>query len=99
MRKITQQAIENFNNSTSFRSGNTAIIVLPNVTIMSLHGNNIAYKYNNPERTLSIDSCGWMTTTTKERLSGIEGVSISQIKGVWHLNGEEWDGSLIDIKQ
>tara|TARA_R110002051_G_C8656899_1_gene488415 strand:+ start:99 stop:398 length:300 start_codon:yes stop_codon:yes gene_type:complete len=99
MRKITQEAINNFNNSTPFKKGNTVIEVLPNVTIMNLHGNSIAFKYNDPEGTISITNCGWFSTTTKDRLNGIEGVSISQKKGVWFLNGVEWDGTLVDIKQ
>ena len=71
--------------------------VLPNVTIMKLHGNEIAYRYNDPERTLSITHCGWPTRTTKDRLNAIDGVNIYQEKGQWFLNGKEWDGKLTDV--
>jgi hypothetical protein len=64
---------------------------------MKLHGNAIAYRYNDPEQTLSITNCGWQTNTTKERLNSIPGVNIYQKAGIWFLNGEEWDGELIDV--
>jgi hypothetical protein len=63
-----------------------------------LHGNEIAYRYNDPERTLSITDAGWQTNTTKERLNGIPNVHIHQKDWVWYLNGEEWNGNLIDVK-
>ena len=97
MRTITEKAIEKFLNAETFKSGNTAVEVLPNVTILKLFGNAIAYQYNDPERTLSITNCGYKTATTKERLNAIPKVSIQQTKGVWYLNGAEWDGKLIDI--
>ncbi len=74
------------------------IEVLPNVTIMKLYGNRIAYRYNDPERTLSISTTGWFTNTTKERLNAIPGVRIHQKNWQWYLNGEQWDGQLIDVK-
>ena len=97
MRKITEQATEAFNNTRSFNKQNMEIEVLPNVTIMKLHGNPIAYRYNDPQRTLSIQNCGWASNTTKERLNSIEGVNISQRNFQWYLNVKEWDGKLIDI--
>ena len=54
MRKITEKSISAFNNSVDFKMGNTEVEVLPNVTILKLHGDKIAYRYNDPERTLSI---------------------------------------------
>lgn len=97
MRNITQNAVNAFLQGSRFNDNNTSVEVLPNVTILSLHGNKIAYLYNDPERTLSITNCGWFTTTTKERLNAIPNVSIQQKKGVWYLNGKEWDGELIDV--
>jgi hypothetical protein len=97
MRKITKESIRAFMSASNFNKGNTKVEVLDNVTILKLCGNAIAYRYNNPIRTISITNCGWESKTTKERLNGIEGVSISQIKGQWYLNGEEWNGNLIDI--
>jgi hypothetical protein len=98
MRKIANEAISCFMNAKSFRKANMQIEVLPNVTKMLLHGNCIAYRYNDPERTLSITTCGWPTNTTKERLNSIHGVRISQKNFQWYLNGVLWDGRLIDVK-
>lgn len=98
MRNITIQAINAFMNGEDFNASNTKVEVLPNVTLLKLHGNIIAYLYNDPEKTLSITNCGWFSNTTKERLNGLPNVSIVQKKGVWYLNGIEWDGGLIDIK-
>ena len=98
MRMITQQAVAAFNNAESFKSGNTKAIVKPNVTVLLLFNNEIAYRYNDPERTLSITNAGWESNTTKERLNGLDGVSIQQKAGIWYLNGKEWEGELIDVK-
>jgi len=98
MRTITQNSVNAFLNAQSFKSGNTSVEVEPNVTILKLHGNPIAYLYNNPEKTLSITNCGWWTNTTKERLNAIPNVRIVQKRRVWYLNNIEWDGKLIDVK-
>ena len=99
MRKITEESVNAFMNARKFKKANMEVEVLSNVTILKLHGNPIAYRYNNPSRTLSITNAGWETNITKERLNAIEGVSIYQKNWVWYLNGKEWDGKLIDIKQ
>jgi len=98
MRKITKESVNAFMNARKFKKGNMEVEVLPNVTILKLHGNEIAYRYNDPERTLSITDAGWQTNTTKERLNGIPNVHIHQKDWVWYLNGEEWNGNLIDVK-
>lgn len=98
MRKVSKDAVACFMSATKFSQGNTTVEVLPNCTKLLLHGNCIAYRYNDPERTLSISNCGWFSNTTKERLNAIPGVLIQQIKGEWFLNGEKWDGKLIDVK-
>lgn len=98
MRLITRKAIAAFNNAKPFCLSNTCVTVQPNVTVLSLHGNAIAYQYNDPERTLSITAAGWLSNTTKERLNAINGVFIAQKAGIWYLNGKAWEGKLIDIK-
>lgn len=98
MRKITNNSVNAFMCAKPFKQGNMEVEVLPNVTILKLHGHSIAYRYNDPKRTLSISACGWLTNTTKERLNGIDGVNISQHNFIWYLNGAEWDGQYIDIK-
>ena len=97
MRKITEESVDAFLNARKFKKANMEVEVLPNVTILKLHGNKIAYRYNNPERTLSITSCGWFTNTTKERLNALEGVNIYQKNWEWYLNDKQWDGGLIDV--
>ena len=97
MRTITEKSIEKFLNAETFKNGNTSVEVLPNVTILKLFGNAIAYQYNDPERTLSVTNCGYETATTKERLNGLPNVKITQVKGKWFLNDVEWDGKLIDV--
>jgi len=97
MRLITKESINAFMNAQKFKKANMSVEVLPNVTILKLHGNAIAYRYNDPQRTLMIDSCGWFTPTTKERLNALEGVNIYQKSFKWFLNGKEWNGSKTDI--
>ena len=99
MRQITQQSVNAFLNAQKFNRQNMQVEVLPNVTILKLHNNAIAYRYNDPEKTLTISNCGWFTPTTKERLNALPNVSIQQKSFKWYLNGEEWDGSKIDINQ
>jgi hypothetical protein len=98
MRKITEQSVDAFMNARQFKKDNMTIEVLPNVTVMKLYGNAIAYRFNDPERTLTITNRGWFTNTTKERLNAIPGVHIHQKNWQWYLNGEVWDGDFIDVK-
>ena len=97
MRKITTESTKAFLNAEPFKKANMEVKVEPNVTILLLHGNAIAYKYNDPKQTLSITNCGWESNTTKERLNALPNVNISQVNFVWYLNGEKWDGKLIDV--
>jgi hypothetical protein len=101
MRKITEKAVNAFFNAEPLKLSNTEIVVLPNVTIMKLFNNEIAYRYNDPQKTLSITNAGWNSRTTRERLNGIgsrANFGIYQRKNKWFLNATEWDGKLIDIK-
>jgi hypothetical protein len=98
MKKITSEAVNAFMQGRSFKKGNMQVYKFLNVTVMALHGNEIAYRYNDPERTLSICARGWLTNTTKERLNALPGVNIYQRNWQWYLNGVQWDGNLIDIK-
>ena len=98
MRQITKESVNAFMNDKTFNKQNMSVEILPNVTILKLHDNAIAYRYNDPKRTLSITNCGWQTNTTKERLNALPNVSIQQKNFIWYLNGEEWNGNLIDIK-
>ena len=59
-----------------------------------LFGNRIAWWDLNG---IWIDTCGWRSNTTKERLNAIPGVKIVQKDFSWYLNGKAWDGSAIRI--
>ena len=97
MRQITQQSVNAFLNAKKFKKANMEVEVLPNVTLLKLHNNPIAYRYNDPQRTLTISNCGWFSNTTKERLNALPNVNIQQKNFVWFLNGKEWNGERIDI--
>jgi hypothetical protein len=85
MRKITEQASNAFYNSRDFRSGNTQVNTRNGGVELVLHGNIIAKKISGEG--LFINLCGWNTNTTRERLSGLEGVQVSTKKGQAYLNG------------
>ena len=97
MRNITEESINAFLNAKKFKKQNMIVEVLPNVTVLKLHNNSIAYRYNDPQRTLMITNCGWFSNTTKERLNALPDVNIYQKNFKWYLNGKEWDGNKIDI--
>ena len=99
MYKITKQSIDAFYNAKPFKKGNMEIKVLPNVTVMLLHDNEIAYRYNDPNKTLMITSAGWKTNVTRSRLNALKGVELFQKDFEWFLNGEIWNGDLIEVKQ
>lgn len=92
-RKITQDAANAFIVGANFRRDNTSVVVdnVDGTVTMFLHGNQIAKKMVGVE--VQVSNAGWFSNTTKERLNGIPGVSVCQRKGVWYLNGKEWDGS------
>jgi hypothetical protein len=98
MSKITQESVAAFMSARKFNRGNMQVEVLENVSVLKLYNNPIAYKYNDPQGTISIQTCGWFSKTTKERLNAIPKVSINQKNWEWYLNGEKWDGKLIDLK-
>lgn len=60
--------------------------------------NCIAY-FDDDTDDLYINSCGWMTNTTKDRLNKIPNVHIQQKQGIWYLNGNQWNGKLIKVER
>jgi hypothetical protein len=93
MRQITKKAIGAFNRCERFRESNTTVTHnASGITILSLFGNEIARKNWHGDGKTEITNADFPSNTTKERLNGISGVSIQQKKGVWFLNGKEWDG-------
>ena len=98
MKKISEESVAAFMSAKKFKKGNMQVEVLANVSVLKLHNNPIAYKYNDPQGTISIQNCGWFSNTTKERLNAIPEVHIKQKDWNWYLNGEKWDGNLVDLK-
>lgn len=100
MRKITEEATDAFYHHYSFSKGNTQVyegsseITDMDCMKMLLHGNLIAIL---DHRGLRISNAGWFTNTTKERLNALSGVNIYQKKGIWYLNGKEWNGEWVKI--
>lgn len=87
MRKITKDIIRAWRNNEERTINNS----YTDGTTLFLFGNAIARK--TADGGLEITSAGWKTSTTKERLNGIPGVSVYQEKYVWYLNGKEWVAS------
>ena len=90
-----------FIDGTPFRRDNTEVRVTDYAVSIYLFGNKIATRYiglglmfdvKKPNEVI-ITNCGWPTNTTKDRLNALPNVRINQLKGVWYLNGEKWDGS------
>jgi hypothetical protein len=99
MRKITQEACTAFRDGYTYLNGNTQVGtnehdgILENDMVMELHGNKIAQHING---TLYISLCGWNTNTTRERLNGIDGVSVTTKNGQAYLNGYKWNGDMVN---
>lgn len=83
-RKITTQAVSKFLEGKNFKSGDTSVETSLGEVLYKLHGHTIARRTENK---LSVSLCGWNTTTTRERLNGLPGVSINTKKGQAFLNG------------
>jgi hypothetical protein len=85
MRKITQQAINAFNNKEIFSKDNTRVdVYLGGETALFLHNNLIATK--DCKGVLNVSLAGWATPTTKERLNGLQGVRVCTKKGIHYIN-------------
>ena len=95
MRRITELAVRKFLNHENFRMGNTDVWSGHERSRMLLHYNEIATKERNSDSIL-IDSCGWFSVTTKERLNGLLDTlglpKIQQKNFRWYLMGKEWNG-------
>lgn len=96
-RKITAEMIKNFIDKVPFKKSNTEVVREGTVVYLKLFNNKIAALESNGK--MWISNAGWDGNTTKERLNGLPGVHIRQIKGLWYLNDLQWDGSpkYIDI--
>lgn len=95
MRLVTRNAVTAFESKGNGEFGNTIVQTVDGITSMFLFGNKIAELDENYN--LKISNAGWKSNTTKERLNGLNGVSIQQKKGVWYLNGNEWNGTWVRV--
>ena len=63
------------------------------------NGNSYFYRGNKiawfDDGDLWVTNAGWMTKTTKDRLSRI-GCILQQVRGEWYLKGKKWDGSPVN---
>lgn len=93
----------NFSNTDvridSFKKFATSDSVIIKTVGLYLHNNLIARKrYENDVLvSFEITNAGWQSNTTKERLNGLNGVSIYEKKGQWYLNGKKWDGEWVNV--
>ena len=92
MRKITELASNALLHGDSFTRDNTGV----GGGAMFLHGHKIAE--HTLHNTLILNDCGWLTTTTKERLNGVletfnTGLSIYQKNYTWYIYNHETETS------
>lgn len=91
MRKITDKVVRGgFQIGKAVKLGNT----LSTGDKLYLYGNRIAYRKDGK---LYITIAEWSTSTTRERLSAIYGVKVTQRKGQLYLNGMKWDGNEVCV--
>ena len=86
--KKTAYALLNYNKT---KTGNTIVWQDSEGSHMSLFGNKIAWV--TLDGSLYVTDCGWVTPTTRDRLSAVLGLPLSIRKGAWVLDGQPWDGS------
>ena len=90
MRQITRDIVNAFQNSRSLRIDNSRT----DGEGLWLFNNKIAEIRRDG---LWITNAGWKSKTTKERLNGLSGVHIQQVRGNWFLNGRAWDGGWVQV--
>ena len=86
--KKTAYALLNYNRT---KSANTIVWQDSEGSHMSLFGNKIAWV--TLDGSLWVTDCGWVTPTTRDRLSAVLGLPLSIKKRSWILDGQPWDGS------
>ena len=91
MRAITRDIVQAFRAGEVMSKGNSNT----DGNALFLHGNKIAW-WDEGHR-LWIDTCGWNSNTTRERLNGLPGVKVSTKQGQMFLNGKEWDGQAVKV--
>ena len=102
-RNVSIESVEALFDGVPFSKGNTAVVICEDGTkYLALHGNPIIQYHK--EDGYSLSSCGWRTSTTKERLNCflwfLVGDKIRQKESLWYINGKEFfDGiTLAEIR-
>lgn len=95
-RKITTDAINAFMSARTFNRDNTTVVIEEDNVKLYLYGHLIARRVVG-SNSIRVSNAAHFTNTTKERLNGLPGVQVNQRKGVWYLNGKEWDGSWTSV--
>ena len=90
MRQITQKIVHAFNGRYALKIDNSRT----DGHTLWLFDNRIAEWRSDG---LWISNAGWNSKTTKERLNGLSGVRIQQVRGNWFLNGRLWDGGWVNV--
>lgn len=96
MRKITKESIQAFYNRKPFKKSNMIVENKEEKTYLKLFGNIIAIIDEANE--LFITTAGWNSVTTRDRLNGLNEVSVGTNKGQLYLNNIPWDGKLTNIR-
>jgi hypothetical protein len=97
MKQVTRNSVDCLLSGGTKRFSNTLVETVGNISKMYLFGNLIAI-FDHSTSKLEIRNAGWPSNTTKERLNGLPNVRIHQHKWEWYLNGNLWDGCLIEVK-
>lgn len=86
MRKITERIKEAFDKNVSMKIDNSEVVFNGESTKMYLFGNLIAKKDING---IQITCCGWLSKTTKDRLSAFIPIRTEKRKWYYHMN-DSW---------
>lgn len=96
MRKITEEAHRAFMRREKFKKANTEVRIVNGLPQMYLFNNRIAEMNSDGE--ICINTCGWMSRTTSERLNAFINIRID--KGSFIVNEKfKWDGSWLNISR
>ena len=106
MRAITAKAIAAFDAGVPFYLDNTEVRIVQRpceaCVELLLFDNAIARRWvptiTDDPPVLEISTAGWDTSTTRDRLNGIAGVSVGRRAGDLYLNGETWDGKWTEVR-
>lgn len=90
MRKITREIAFAFEHGITLKIDNSRT----DGRSLWLFDNKIAEKRYDG---LWVTNAGWESKTTKERLNGLRGVRIQQVRGQWYLNGRAWNGEWVNV--